>query len=177
MSCRHTLCVICQFMSSHVTSSHIRPYHVRSSQITRGFPYHDKHLPCPHITYVLLRHVMSTFSRSAKKSRVVNPAVAFFFVLVYYLVSLAFWWLLWLLLFGFLRFVCSQLHSSRTPGLLRLLRRILLTVADHADGALDAADDADFNVADDQILELLKLLVTLLLIVMMLMSPSASLSS
>ena len=40
------------------------------------------------------------------------------------------------------RLVCSQLLSSRTPGLMRVLRRILPTVVAHADDALDAADDA-----------------------------------
>ena len=53
--------------------------------------------------------------------------------------------------FGFLRLVCSQPLSSRALGLLGLLRHILPTVDDHADGALDAAaDDADSNVSDDQ---------------------------
>ena len=33
---------------------------------------------------------------------------------------------------------------------MRLLRHVLLTVDDHADGALDAADGAVFDVADDQ---------------------------
>ena len=46
--------------------------------------------------------------------------------------------------------MCSQLLSSNTPGLLRRFRHILPTVHDHADGALDAADDAGFHVADDQ---------------------------